>query len=772
MASFEYTNDMFDIDIGNSTATKLKYSKYKELPQTNLLDHKGKDANDKNGYNALCYACSHGVAPEVIAFLVRNGFKLGKCSRGKSPAQLACEALATDAIKAICGDEIEFLHKIDSEKAKGFIADSSKDSISVNSGRYELTSDDLLTAAGIAPADKIVEYIIENKNAWLANKILTSGSIYSDILEYIKFFNAVSNDGYTPLMLAVNSQSYGSVDALLNTRSVDIRVTTQLKTLADEDQMNAIQIAENLNDTGLEDALNKANSAECFTKEEVPGSDPKQYRYNKFELESINFETLVEKKFYNICGLLCIGNILTSPQFTYLSNLTNRDTVLQQITKQSLYGKYNLQGVDSSYMITSEIYRNRLLPIFFFRNYLSNRLLTSIDSNTTCKTKLKSNYDSYKNDSSIDDLKDRLLSLNCISTLTDVFGDKDDKIVELLVKDINGNSDTVKQIITSDSDLSKKLLTEILAKYKSDESLKEDIKSLIADLCTAPVSIHDNLLAQIDSTEDDDLIKIISSKISLDKLVNNGCVNAVMKLVYSEGFTGWSLLGNNSDVVERIVADFEDHADLLPYYIKNDCLSIFTGLATAHKLDGHWSVINDNIIAGNVATYIVNHSLISDVDCINNSYYSILYLMYSVTHELSQAALRLLNTGSDVDLSSLFTSDNYQHCISDSNYNPTSVFYTIVANRLYRLINFIQLNVGYNKFEVDKIVEETELGNLDMNLLDESLRKPDNRDTFTKAGTLAFITAPFTVETDLPIIPAGDSGGDYPTGKFYFDVKY
>lgn len=796
MVSFEYTNDMFDIDIGNSTAAELKYSEYKEKPQINLLDYKGKDANDKNGYNALCYACGHGVAPEVIAFLVTKDFKLDKCSRGKSPAQLACEALATDALKAICGDEIEFLHKKDSKEAKGFIADRSrKDSISVNSGMYKLTSDDLLTAAGIAPADKIVEYIVENKNRQLASEILApdssvtkSGSIYKYIFNYIEFFNTASSDGYTPLMLAVNAQSYGSVDALLSTGSTDIRATTQLKTLEDEDQMNAIQIAESLKDSGLTSTLTdkfyegEYNYATCFTKEVIHDSDPVQYRYNNFdsafkallcnnkdslsESTPICFKELIDRKFYNLCGILCISNKLELFHFNYLDTLPN--STLKLITQWNLYSKYELPGINSDVVLS----KDNLLPVFFFRNYLSDDLLKSINGSIgsyTSKLKLAS----YKDDSPIDDLKDRLLSLNCISTLISVFGNNDDKIVASLVNDINGNSDTIKQILSSDSDLSRKLLTEILAKYKSDESSKEDINSLITDLCIAPDSIHDNLLSQIDSTNEDDLIKIISSKINLAKLVSTGCVNAVMKLVYSEGFTDWSLIGNSDDVVKRIVDEFDDHTDLLPYYIKNDCLSIFTGLANANKLDGHWSVINDNIITGSsILDYIVGEQLISDVDCINNSYYSILYLMYSVTHELSTAALRLLNTDSEIDLSSLFTSDNYHHCTSDSNYNSTSVFYTIVTNKLYRLINFIQLNVGYNKFEVDKIVEETELGYLDMNLLDESLRKPDNRDTFTKAGTLAFITAPFTVETDLPIIPAGDSGGDYPTDKIYFDVKY
>lgn len=197
-----------DVDVFNTLIlTKNKTRVENNIHYLNIND------NDPDGYTPLCYAAANNISPEIIVALINEyGLKPSKfCIKGKSPIQLACEAMNLQMVKALVGEEIPYIPlDSDGKELSYSIASDSNDEFSTldipaiakirisSKDRYIPRMRDVFTAANLAKGGDLLKILLDNNSDLNLNE--------SDS----------SEEKNTPLMLVCKAQCYDSADHILS----------------------------------------------------------------------------------------------------------------------------------------------------------------------------------------------------------------------------------------------------------------------------------------------------------------------------------------------------------------------------------------------------------------------------------------------------------------------------------------------------------------------------------------------------------------------------
>ena len=212
------------------------------------------NSKDLAGYTPLCFAVLNGIAPEIIVALVNDhSASTSIASKGKSPMQTACQAMNVNAVKALIGEEIEYIVIDDNGNPKqayidclpAYVKDEDGNDTEeplplknkvciVQSKRYRITDADILSASILSKED-ILKAILEYKNT------------------RISLTNIKDKSKNNPLHLACIAQCYGSVDLLYIYRSNndDFKNAANSDACQNDDEKTPMDIAEDSGDGTL-----------------------------------------------------------------------------------------------------------------------------------------------------------------------------------------------------------------------------------------------------------------------------------------------------------------------------------------------------------------------------------------------------------------------------------------------------------------------------------------------------------------------------------------
>ena len=267
--SFTLTDDSFKYDIKSLISSKT-FNYDNSVNEDNRINHDNINKSDTNGYTPLCYAVLNNIDPKYILALLKEDVDLSlKCARGKSPIQYACMSMNIDAIKILLGDN-NYSIKEQTEYDEDNI-DVISFNIANNINNISVSTTHSFYFLSVEDKNKV--YSEENYYgdtysyipAIVSNNDLLDASILPkyEILYALKSsinkdnINIVDDYGNSLLMLTCTSQCYKSIDTILNLNIKDNNnnIVVPDITILNKNGYWAFSIAENLDDTGIQNKL-------------------------------------------------------------------------------------------------------------------------------------------------------------------------------------------------------------------------------------------------------------------------------------------------------------------------------------------------------------------------------------------------------------------------------------------------------------------------------------------------------------------------------------